>query len=134
MDHNFVIFDTGLFRDEQPDDELDRRSLGEDCANWLYARLIAIEGLSPGVAPLEEDWGGWTFQIRAHAHGFWIQIWHSFNKRETWILGIEPSSWIIFRKKQVGLAKARLRDAMNSVLASTPEISQMHWVEKQPDA
>ena len=70
MQRNFVVFSTGMFRDEQPDDALDQWFLGEDCARWLHLKLIGVEGVKPGIAPLEEDWGGWTFGIRAMAFGF----------------------------------------------------------------
>ena len=30
MERNFLVFHTAMFRDEQPDDELDRWFLGED--------------------------------------------------------------------------------------------------------
>jgi hypothetical protein len=134
VDHNFVTFRTGKFRSEQPDDELDRWFLGEDCAKWLHAKLLAVEGVSPGVAPLEEDWGGWTFRIRVLTDQFWINIWHGFETPDTWIVDIEPtfSPWRVFRKKSAGLARARLLDAVNSVLVSASEISRVQWSETHP--
>jgi hypothetical protein len=68
-ERNFVTFCTELFRGEQADEELDRSSLGEDCAKWLHSKLLAVEGVAPGVDPLEEDWG-WTFGVRVH--GVWF--------------------------------------------------------------
>jgi hypothetical protein len=74
VDRDFVVFTTDLFRVEQPDDEIDQWFLGEDCARWLEAKLLALDGISPGVSPLEEDWHGWTFGIRVHGIWFWLNI------------------------------------------------------------
>src|SRR5262245_39389168 len=102
MERNFVGFSTGMFRDEQPDDELDRWFLGEDCAKWLHSKLLAVEGIASAVAPLEEDWGGWTFGVRVHGVWFWINIWPGLQNRQTWIAGIEPRPGLFgaFRKNR----------------------------------
>jgi hypothetical protein len=134
-ERNFVTFRTGLFRDEQPDDELDRWFLGEDCANWLHSKLLAVEGVSPGVKPLEEDWGGWTFKVRVHGVSFWLNIWPGLQERKTWIIRIEPSPGQlgVFRRQRTRLAKAKLCDAIDSALASTPEITSWRWLDKHPE-
>jgi hypothetical protein len=134
IERNFSAFSTGMFRDKQPDDELDQWFLGEDCARWLHPKLIAVEGIEPGAAPLEGDWGGWTFAIRVHHIWFWIKIWCSFDERGTWIVGIEPRSdpFGAFRKQRTKLAKAELCSAIDSVFASAPEVTDWQCLEKHP--
>jgi hypothetical protein len=134
VEHNFFTFRTGMFRSDQPDDELDRWFLGEDCAKWLYTQLLAVQGVSPSVAPLEEDWGGWTFRIRVLTDRFWINVWYGLETPDAWTVDIEPtfSPWRVFRKKAAGRARARLLDAVNSVLASASEVSHVQWHETHP--
>jgi hypothetical protein len=134
MERNFVVVSTGMFRDEQPDDELNQWFLGEDCANWPQQKLIAVVGIEPGAAPLQEDWGGWTFGIRVHRVWFGIRIWCSFDERGTWIVGIEPRPGLfgVFRKQRTNLAKAELCGAIDSVFASAPEVTVWQWLEMHP--
>src|SRR5215208_4303479 len=112
MERNLVAFSTGLFLDEQAGDEIDQWFLGEDCARWLHSKLLAVEGMAPGVEPLEEDWGGWTFGIRADGVWFWINIWPGLQERQTWIIGIEPKPGLfsVFMRKRTREAKAKLCD------------------------
>jgi hypothetical protein len=135
MERNFVSFRTGLFLDEQADDELNQWFLGEDCAKWLHSKLLAVEGMVPGVEPLEEDWGGWTFAVRAHGVWFWINIWPGLQERQTWTIGIEPRPGLFgaFTKTRTRLAKAKMCDAIDSALASSPEITGRQWLEKHPE-
>jgi hypothetical protein len=134
MERNFVVFTTEVFRDEQPDEELDQWFLGEDCARWLHQKLLAVPGVAHGAAPLEEDWHGWSFGLRAHEVWFWINVWCSFNERKTWIVGIEPRPGLLgaFRKERTRQAKAMLSDAIDSVLASAHEVTSHHWHDKNP--
>jgi hypothetical protein len=133
-ERNFVVFSTGMFRDEQADDELDRSSLGEDCAKWLQPKLLAVEGVAAGVDPLEEDWG-WTFGVRVHGVWFWINVWCSLQQRKAWIIGIEPRPGLLgaFRKQRTKSAKAGLCAAIDTALASTTEITGRQWLDKHPE-
>jgi len=131
---HFVAFRTGLFRDELADDELDRRSLGGDCAKWLDSKVLTAEGVAPGVDPLEEDWG-WTFGVRVHGVWFWINVWCSLQQRKGWIIGIEPRPGLLgaFRRQRTESAKAGLCAAIDMALASTPEITGRQWLDKHPE-
>jgi hypothetical protein len=133
--HHFVTFRTGLFRDEQPDDELDQRRSGGDCARWLHAKLLAVVGVQPRVDPLEEDWG-WTFGVRVRGVRFWIDVWCSLRRHKAWIIGIEPRPGPLgtFRKQRTKSAKAGLCAAIDAALASTPEITDRQWLDKHPEA
>jgi hypothetical protein len=130
-DRKFVVFTSGLFRDEQPDEEIDQWFLGEDCAQWLEAKLLSLEGVSRVVAPLEEDWHGWTFGIRAHGIWFWINIWCW---ERTWVVGVEakPGLLGVFRRDRTKRATAKLCDELDSILASVPEIESRKWLEVHP--
>lgn len=131
QERNFVVFTTGLFRDEQPDDEIDQWFLGEDCAQWLEAKLLTIDDISPGVSPLEEDWHGWTFGIRVHGIWFWINIW---NWEGDWVVGVQPKPGPlgIFKRARTSRAKDNLCDELDSILASTPEITTHQWLKLHP--
>ncbi len=134
MQRNFVEFSTGMFRDEQPDEELDQWFLGEDCARWLHLKLLGVKGVKPGIAPLEEDWGGWTFGIRVHGVWFWINIWCGFEERGTWIVGIEPRPGLFgaFRTQRTARAKATLCDGIDTAITAAPEITGRQWLGKHP--
>jgi hypothetical protein len=134
MDRNFVVFTTELFLDEQADEELDQRFLGEDCARWLRSKLLEVEAMAPSRQPIEEDWGGWSFGIQADGVRFSINIWPGLEERQTWIVGIEPSPGLFgaFTKKRRNRAKARLCDAIESALSSTTQIRDHRWLDKHP--
>lgn len=131
VERDFVVFATNLFRDEQHDDEIDQWFLGEDCARWFEAKLLALDGISPGVSPLEEDWHGWTFGIRAHGIWFWLRIWHWIS---VWVVEVEakPGPLGIFRRERTRRAKAMLCHELDSILASAPEIESREWLEAHP--
>lgn len=131
MDKNFVSFKTGMFRDEQPDGEIDLWFLGEDCSKWLYSGLLAIDGMTPALPPLEEDWG-WVLGIRADGVRFSIGIWGVM--APVWIVGILPKDPLttLFRKERIRSAKARLCDAIDSVLASLAQSQDRRWTEDFP--
>jgi hypothetical protein len=132
MEGNFVVFKTELFRSDQPDDEIDQWFLGEDCAQWLHRNLLSVPGVTPGVLPLEVDWGGWTFGIRADEVWFWINIWGGLEERGSWIVGIEPRPGVfgMFRKQRVRLANSKVSDAIDLILASDSEVTNRQWHEK----
>lgn len=134
MDRNFVVFITGLFRLDQPDEAIDLWFLGEDCAHWLHNRLLALDDVTPGRAPLEEDWGGWTFGVRAHRVWFWINIWRFFLEPRSWTVGVEPRPGLlrIFSRSRTRVAKGKLCDQLDSVLASASEIGSRKWFEDSP--
>jgi len=134
MERNYVMFRTGLFLDEQADDELGQWSLGEDCARWLHAKLLTVEGVVPWVEPMEEDWG-WMFGVRSHGVSFWIRIWLGLREHQTWIIGIEPTLNLfrVFRRTRSRMAKAHLCDAIASALASSPGIGGCRWFDHYPD-
>jgi hypothetical protein len=95
--------------------------------------LLAVEVVAPGIDPQEEEWG-WTFGVRVHCVRFWINLRCSFQQRKTWIIGIEPSSslWGAFRKQRTRSAEAALRNAVDSALASTQEITVRRRLDKHP--
>lgn len=134
VEQNFITFSTALFVDEQSDDELDQWFLGEDCAKWLHSKLLTVEGIIPGVEPLQEDWGGWTFGVQSHGVWFWINIWPGLRGRRAWTIGIEPrpGPFGMLTKKRTRLAKARLCEAIDSALRSSQEITDCQWFDKHP--
>ena len=106
----------------------------ERTARWLHQKLLAVPGVTPGVVPLEEDWHGWTFGIRADEVWFWINIWCGFEERGSWIVELEPRPGVFgaLRKQRTRLARAKLSEAIDLILASTPEVTSRHWCEKHP--
>jgi hypothetical protein len=47
-------------------------------------------------------------------------------------IGIEPGSFSLFMRKRTKEAKAKLCDAIDSTLASSPEITGRRWLDKHP--
>lgn len=132
VERNFLVLTTSMFRDEQPDDELDQWFLGEDCSRWLEAKLLELEDVSVGVSPVEEDWHGWTFGIRAHGIWFWVNVWSWSPK--TWVIGVQPKPGPLgfFRRERTKFAKQMLCEDLDSILAAAPEIDRHEWLKLHP--
>jgi hypothetical protein len=129
----FVAFHSHLFRDQQPDEELDQWFLGEDLANWLHKTLTQHPEIESECAPLEEDWHGWTFGLRVRGISFWINIWNA--GRENWIVGLElrPGLLGLFRKARAATATVELRGIVTQMLA-TPDFRDVAWSDRWPSA
>lgn len=125
MNVAYVAFDADRFRTEQPDDEIDQLSLGEDLAQWLHDALVNEYQASSTCKPCEEDWGGWIFGVQIDRTNFWIR---------TWIVGLEPRPGLmrLFRRKQISQATAKLKLRIQSKLAS-PEFRDVAWYDAWPD-
>ena len=107
---------------------------GGGSRRWLLSKLLPVEGVTPGVEPFMEDWGGWEFGLRVEGVWFWIQVWPSLDQRGTWIIGVEPSPGLLgaFKKRRTRSAKASLCDAINLALASAQEVTGRRWVASHP--
>jgi len=108
MNGLYVAFNTDLFRNDIPDDEIDQWFLGEDLAEWLHDGLTRQASVISTCAPIEED-GGWTFGVRASNTRFWINIWNM----RTWIVGLEPKPGLLgaLRRERTGQDRARFLQA-----------------------
>ena len=125
----YVAFDTELFRNEQPDNEIGQWFLGEDLAKWLYHELGTRDLVVGERTPLEEDWG-WTLGVRILDTRFWINIWNV----KTWIVGLEarPGPLGIFRKARIATSVSALRDALDQLLV-TANFGNVSWYDHWPD-
>ena len=60
---NFVLFETDLFVIRRRDEDIDKWSLGGDCAGWFYVRLLLAGHIRHECDPVMEDWGWPTFAV-----------------------------------------------------------------------
>jgi hypothetical protein len=119
-------FETEIFRWELEDAEVDRVTLGEDCARWFKSGLRA-----PAVAgePVQEDWG-WALPTTLEGQQLWLMLqkWHSTERG--WHVWIEPKgafSWLWRQRSRA--AAVRLRDLVERLLMDETRVSGLRWVE-----
>jgi len=128
MNASHVAFDTDLFRNEQPDEEIDQWFLGEDLAKWLHHELIRHDNITSTFEPIEEDWG-WTFGVRVSDTRFRINIWNL----HTWIVGLEvkPGLLGVFHKARTAIAVTALQSMVDQMLA-TADFKNVEWYDHWP--
>ena len=132
-DRNYLLVQTELFDYRQPDDAIDRWSVGADCAGWFYARLLPQNGVTPFRDPVMEDWG-WTMALGVQTIPVWINVWAYHDIENTWLLGTETQKRFFSRTPASDFAHARSRicDALDSILHSDARFVAHKWFAENP--
>ncbi len=132
---NHVTFVTTLFNaTEVKDYFINPCCFGDDCAQWLIDKLKAQSGVQVDEEPDQEDWG-WYFFVKAGQRIFWVGVGllEDEDRSNTWLVFVESRlSWV--KRKLFGQADQAellaLCQALNQVLKSSPEISDVRWYTK----
>lgn len=119
-------FETEIFRWELEDAELDRVTLGEDCAHWFKAglRAAAVTG-----EPVQEDWG-WVLPVTLEGQKLWLMLqkWHSTERGwHVWIESRGALAWLWRQRSHT--AAVRLRELVQRLLTDETRVSGLRWVE-----
>jgi hypothetical protein len=133
MNRNFVLIRTDLFVSEQPDEEIGVWLLGADCAGWLYARLLLVEGIEADLDPTMEDWG-WIFGVAVDGVAVSICVWDFLNSDGTWLLGPYAKQRWLRRWKPARLlhAEKAVCDALDQIFENEPRIAKRKWFADNP--
>ena len=132
---NHVTFATTLFNPTEVKDYfINPCCFGDDCLQWLIDRLKEQGWQEVDEEPDEEDWG-WYFFVKAGQRIFWVGVGllEDEDRPPTWLIFVESQlSWM--KRKIFGQSDQTelltLCQALDQVLKSSPEISDIRWYTK----
>ena len=86
----YLSFRTELFFSDIPDNQIGKWFIGGDCAGWIYARLLPLDGVTRNIEPVMEDWG-WFMSVNIFEILVTFSIWENLDHSDGWIIGIDLS-------------------------------------------
>lgn len=130
---NHLLFTTELFLFHQRDEELDRWSVGGDCAAWFYMRLINRERIAPRLEPTMEDWG-WTFRVLVDSIQVTVNVWAFFEIDNCWLIGVEANRPILSWRSAVSCEGATnlVCVALEDIITQDVQFSKWKWFTENP--
>jgi hypothetical protein len=130
---DFVLFKTDLFVFRQLDADIDRWSVGGDCAAWFYVRLLLVEPIRPSREPLMDEWG-WVCEVAIRAVRIRLNVWAFHPVENCWILGIEVERRLFGRPPadEGQQAKALVCQALDDILAHDARMLKREWFAENP--
>jgi hypothetical protein len=115
---------------EDEENELHQGLWGKRLAEYIQEKLpnhgLKVSGIGP------EDWG-WMVEIENDGFPLWIGCGHQDGDSDEFLCFIEPSKPFVrkgFKKVSTIEAVSRVSEALNTILASTPDIRDIHWASE----
>jgi hypothetical protein len=123
-------FETGMFRTESDDLELDERPLGENLAHWIGSKL---ESDCTVGDPISEDWG-WALPIAIDGKNLWLMLQKWLSTERGWHVWIERRGLLShFLKQRSSVVTLRACEALDRILASEHQVSGLQWFSSPED-
>lgn len=133
IERNFVLFKTDLFVFRQRDEDIDKWSVGGDCAGWFYVRLLLMDNIQSDCEPVMEDWG-WTFAVSVDSVRVRINVWAFYEIENCWLFGVEPEKRLFGWQSSETLLQAKkiVGSALETIMAADLRFVKYRWFAENP--
>jgi hypothetical protein len=124
-----VEFESELFKPFLPEEsQVNPKVYGSELAFWL-SKQLAMKGIVTSY-PNYEDWGWFIEYITESGDEYWLCCGNREGENNKWLCYISPKAkgWFGRNKAKIEGA-APLLNALKSILAETPEITNISWAE-----